>query len=235
MTQQYGTKLSNKLDLYFLVINRNQTRFNQGTGNETRYTAGTGFNVRIGNWSGYSEADLQWGSFNNRTILAWKGAQSIIYQFAGLKGKPILSVQGAISSGDNQATDSHLQTFNPLYPKAIYYGYIDNVGSANIMLVHPKGDIQLHPHIKLTGGYYQFWRQSLQDGIYAANGTFLLPSDNQKRRVGSMYDVAVYYSPNTHLSVQFICSYYNRGAFLQNQPLTKSNIQYAGLRTTLRL
>jgi hypothetical protein len=233
MTQNYSHFLK-KLDTYYLFINRDLTKFNQGVGAENRHTIGTALHTSKGRWSGYTEADIQFGQFNDKTIVAWKGAQAVAYEIQELNFKPVISIQSAISSGDTNPTDNKLQTFNPIYPKAIYYGFIDNVGAANIFLIHPKIEFDFSPKLKVVSGYYSFWRQSLNDGIYAPGGAFLLPSNNAGYLVGDMYDVVLNYYYSPFANVQAIVTYFNRGPYLLDNPALSKDIYYAGAKLFLR-
>jgi hypothetical protein len=233
MTRSYSHFLK-KLDTYYLFINRDLTKFNQGVGAESRHTIGAALHTSGGRWSGYTEADFQLGRFDDEPILAWKGAQAIAYEVRELKFKPIISIQSAISSGDNNPTDNKLQTFNPVYPKAIYYGFIDNVGAANIFLVHPKIEFDFSPKLKVVSGYYRFWRQSSQDGIYAPGGAFLLPSNNAGYLVGDMYDVMLNYYYSPFANVQVVATYFDRGNYLLANPALSKNIYYTGAKLFMR-
>jgi len=232
--KSYNNTLT-RLNFYYVFISRKQTRFNQGTGKEIRNTIGIAATLKKENWFSYFEVDLQFGKFNNGNIWAWKIAPSIGYQLQRLKIKPVFSIQGAISSGDKNSLEPDLQTFNPLYPKAIYYGFIDNAGSANLVVVHSKAEFQLTKVVRIALGNYHFWKQNANDGIYAINGSYLLPAANEKKAVGSMWDVLVTYSMGKHLTMQLIVSYYKRGEYLKQQPTLNSDIRYLGIKSTLRI
>jgi hypothetical protein len=235
ITQTFPHKFFNRLDAYYLYTHRDSVKFAQGLGAEGRHSVGAALNFLKRRWSGYTEVDLQFGKFNGYSILAWKLTQTLTYQLNNVFLKPAWSVQSAMSSGDHNLQDSNLGTFNPIYPKAIYYGYIDNVGSANIFLIHGKIEIEPIRKVKLTTGYYTFWRQSIVDALYAANGSFLLASSSDQRRVGSMIDVVALYAYNTHLSFRAIVTYYKRGPFLKQENETPHDIRYLGITATLRL
>ena len=234
-TQKFPGKGSAKLDFYYIFIKRDPTKFNQGIGKELRSTVGAGIYFKSGNWSSYSEVDFQWGRFNQSSIFAWKIAPSLSYQLQRTLFKPMISIQGAISSGDRSKDDPNLQTFNPLYPKAVYYGFIDNVGSANIIVVHPRIDLQFTRHLRFAVDHYNFWRQHTSDGVYAVNGSFLLSDTTGNSSVGSMLNVLAIYMLNEKFIFQVIGSYYKRGGFLKQQSVTKGDIRYLGFRTTLRI
>src|SRR5258706_5040581 len=202
ITQTFPGKFFNRLDAYYIYINRDAVKFAQGIGTESRHTVGAGLNFLKGGWSGVNEVDAQFGKFNGHPIFAWKLVQTLTYQFNNTFLKPALSVQSAMSSGDHNLMDSTLNTFNPIYPKGIYYGYLDNVGSANILIIHGKIEIQPTKKVKLTTDYFTFWRQSIADGLYAANGPFLLSPSSDQRRVGSIMDILVLYTFNSHFSLR---------------------------------
>jgi hypothetical protein len=233
-TRNNPAALVSRIDAYYLYTDRNPVAFSQGTGREQRHTAGGGTMLSFNNFSLYTEGDLQFGTFNGDHILAWKWVQTFTYQDHAAKLKPLFALQTAMSSGDHDPNDGTLGTFNPIYPKAIYYGFIDNVGSANISLVHLKSGLDLTKKFNLTGEYYCFWRQSVKDGIYGPSGTSLLHSTNDERRVGSMYDLIFGYTFDSHLTLKYITSYYKRGPFLENNPVTLHDIYYSGLNFTAR-
>jgi hypothetical protein len=222
-----------KADAYFIFIDRNGSHYDQRFGNESRNTIGGDIWFLKGNFSGYTEATFQWGHFNDESIVAWKAVQSLFYKFANLKWAPVLSIHCAISSGDQNPGDDQLQTFNPIYPKAIYYGFVDNVGSANMVALHGKLEASISKRFKVTLGYYKFWREWSNDGVYYANGTLLLPKSNAGLHVADMYDVNISYAPSSNITLQFISTYANRSAFLEQQPLTSGDIYYAGIRSNI--
>lgn len=224
-----------KLEAYYLYTDRSPVAFAQGTGREQRHTAGGSTLLTFGNWNLYTEGVLQFGTFNRDRIFAWKWVQTFTYQDLVARLKPIFALQTAMSSGDQNPNDGTLGTFNPIYPKAIYYGYIDNVGSANILVVHLKSGLDLSKKISLTGDYYCFWRESAEDGIYGPSGTSLLHSTNNQKRVGSMYDLILGYTFNNRLSLKYTSAYYKRGPFLENNPITLHDIYYSGLSFTAKL
>ena len=224
-----------KIDVYYLVMSRNRSSYNQGSSKELRHTVGTGLTFNSTDWFSFTELDFQWGKFNNDNILAWKIAPSFGYRFNFLALKPKISIQGAVSSGDNNKHNARLQTFNPIYPKAIFYGYIDNAGSSNLVVIHPKTEFAITKLLTLTVDYYRFWRQSSQDGIYAVNGSFLLPASDAGKHVGDMYDLYAQYPAGKHFTFQLISAYYRRGNYLKNNSTTKSDILYVGLRTAVNI
>jgi len=235
ITQTFPRKFFNRLDAYYLYINRDVVKFAQGLGTESRHTIGAALDFLKHRWSGHTEVDAQFGKFNGYPILAWKLVQTLTYQLNNVFLKPAWSIQSAMSSGDRNLTDSALNTFNPIYPRGIYYGYIDNVGSANIFLIHLKMEVEPFKKLKLTADYFKFWRQSVADGLYATGGTFLVAPGSDQRSVGSIIDILSTYTYSSHLSLRGIVSYFKRGSFLIQDPTTPHDIRSISIAVTLRL
>jgi len=233
MTRPMSKGFLNKIDAYYIHTSRKDSYFEQVKGNESRNTVGASIWSSFENVSGYTEADFQWGRFNNKHIVAWKVVQAVFYKAESIKFKPVISVHFAVSSGDQNPEDGKVQTFSPLYPKAIFYGYIDNAGSSNIMVIHEKLETTLTPKLKLTLGYYNYWRESNSDGVYFANGSLLFSSSNREKKLAEMYDLNLSFTANDHFSVQLISSHARRAGFLKLHPVSTGNISYTGIRTNI--
>jgi hypothetical protein len=90
---------------------------------------------------------------------SWLGkvAPLLGYAFPNVRFHPALSVRGAVSSGDRNPADADLETFNPLFPNGLYYGYMDFVsGSLNAVVVRPMVSLQLSKSVPLTGDSFVF-------------------------------------------------------------------------------
>ncbi|WP_342089037.1 alginate export family protein [Dyadobacter sp. OTU695] len=235
ITRSFDTNPSIKIYSYYLLIRRENSHYNQGSGRERRHTTGIGLTLNDEPWFSFSELDFQWGKLGTGKILAWKIAPSLGYRLDYLPLHPVVSIQAAISSGDSDAGDGRLETFNPIYPKAIFYGFIDNAGSSNLIVIHPKTELRVTTELTLTLNYYQFWRQNVADGIYAVNGSFLLPASDAGRHIGEMIDLYMQYRGGKHWVFQLIGAYYARGSYLKGNSLTKSDILYFGLRTAVNI
>ena len=94
---------------------------------------------------------------------------SLSWSFQSRPLCPVVSLLGGISSGDKGAASARLGTFNPSFPRGLYYGYIDSTGSPNGIVVHPELNLTLSPAISLTT-HFSFWRTSAADGVYSQPG-----------------------------------------------------------------
>jgi hypothetical protein len=108
-----------QLDVYYLGLDRQSAQFDQGTNVERRHTLGFNLKEQAGAWSFGQEGDLQLGRFGSSGLVAWKIVQGTSYSFRRVRLRPVVSIQGAISSGDANPADPRLQTFYPLSPRQI--------------------------------------------------------------------------------------------------------------------
>jgi hypothetical protein len=98
--------------------------------------------------------------------------------------RPAVTPLGAISSGNTSAVSHVLQTFNPLFPRGLYYGYIDSTGSPNATVIHPRTQSYCLADRFRSRNALLVWRTSAADGIFSRPG-FFLRSGNDKNPVTS--------------------------------------------------
>lgn len=179
-------------DIYYLESHRKQAQFERGTARELRHTVGVVLHAQYGAFSMFTEGDFQLGTFGADNIRAWKYGQSLSWSFRDRPLHPVVSLLGGISSGDTNPASHVLQTFNPLFPSGLYYGYIDSTGSPNAIVLHPELSLTISPTVSISARHFSFWRTSAADGIYSQPGFFLRGgNENQSRYVGSLQDLAV--------------------------------------------
>lgn len=217
-----------QFDLYYLGLDRRSARFDQGTARDQRHTLGVNFHGKKGNFSYFVEGDLQFGRFGDGRLLAWKYAQILSYTFIQARFLPVVSLLGAVSSGDKNPADLGLQTFHPLFPKGLYYGYMDFVnGSPNAIVLHPRLTLQLAKTLSLSADSFFFWRQRAGDGVYSQPGFFLRRGHaTQARFLGALQNVDLVWRLDKHTTVQFIAAYYEVGPYLRETPPAGKNATY---------
>jgi Alginate export len=213
-----------QVDLYYLGLDRKQATFERGTARELRHTVGALLHGQQGAFSMFAEADVQFGTFGAESIRAWKAGQSASWSFRDHRWRPVLSLLGAISSADTGPASHVLQTFNPLFPRGLYYGYIDSTGSPNATVLHPELSLTVSPTVSILATHFSFWRTSAADGIYSQPGFRLrVGNESQSRYVGSLQDLAIRWQADRHTTVEALGTYYEAGAFLrESSPPGKS-------------
>ncbi|HEY1483674.1 MAG TPA: alginate export family protein [Candidatus Acidoferrum sp.] len=227
VTSKHLPRFVRQLDTYYLGLDRKFARFAQGSGSDQRHTIGSLIHGGKGNFSYLAEVDLQFGRFGSGNILAWKYAQELSYSFSHRKFRPVPSFLFGISSGDKNPANPNLQTFYPLFPKGLYYGFIDDSGSLNAVVLHEKLALQISKNVLLAPDNFFFWRQRTTDGLYSQPGVLLRSGlASQKKFVGALQDIAITWTVDHHTTVQLLGTYYEAGAFLRETIPPGKNTAY---------
>lgn len=223
------------LELYYLGINRSAAKFEQGIGKEKRHTLGSRFS-RTGLGFIYNfEAVYQFGSFAQNKIRAWTASTELGYAFSS-KLKPVLYLRNDYVSGDTDAGDGKLQTFNPLYPRGGYFGFNPQIGPVNLIDLHPSFSIAPGKRFVLQGDAVFYWRYSSADGIYRPSGTFNLSGANATQKyAGTAYLINGIYTFNKFLSLNTGIQYFDTGPFVDEIIPNSKNGLFINSRVTLKL
>jgi hypothetical protein len=235
-TRQIKTRSFWRLaDVYYLGLDRKPATFEQGTARELRHTIGVLLHAQQGAFGMFTEADVQFGRFGAENVRAWKYAHSMSWSFRDSPLRPVVSLLGAISSGDTSSASNVLQTFNPLFPRGLYYGFIDSTGSPNAIVLHPELSLTISPTVSIVATHFSFWRTSAADGIYSQPG-FLLRAGNESesRYVGSLQDLAIRWRTDRHTTFEALTTYYEAGAFLRESSPPGKNLSYFSLKMNYR-
>ena len=162
------------------------------------------------------EGTFQWGSFGSGDIQAWRIALDIGYHLSSLPLRPRPHLQIDVMSGDRRQGDQNIESFNPLFPKAHYFGLIGLLGPVNLINTHPSIDFQLTEKLRATTKIDFFWRQNINDGVYNPAGALLQAAGNSKATyVGSEAQVEIYWEINRHLALISNYSHFFVGQFLR--------------------
>ncbi|WP_445376516.1 alginate export family protein [Niveispirillum fermenti] len=165
------------LDAYLLATGQDTARYAQGAGRESRRTAGLRLAGSDGNWTWNGEGMWQWGRFAGTEIRAWSLASEVGYRLPGPGLSPRLLLRANIASGDASPADGRLGTFNPLYPRAKYFGELTPIGPRNMVNLHPGLELDLGAGFQLSAAGVFYWRQRRADGLYGLSGQVLRPAE----------------------------------------------------------
>jgi hypothetical protein len=83
-------------------------------------------------------------------IRAWAIASETGYRWTSVRWRPWVSVRSDVASGDKDAADRRLQSFNPLFPGNSYSGAVGLLGPTNLTDFTPA--LTLFPHRALVVG-----------------------------------------------------------------------------------
>ena len=157
-----------QIDLYYLGYERLEAEYFQGPGRELRHTLGVRlFSPRQQTIDYDHELMYQLGSYGAGNISAWAVSLNAGYNWLEAKLKPRLGVRADMITGDRNPNDPDLQTFNPLFLNAVYYGWPGTFTAANLMSLTSSVTLTLPSRSMITLNYIAFWRQQQEDGIYA--------------------------------------------------------------------
>ena len=230
----YSATSKGGIDVYYLGLNREGAQFNQVTGREQRHTIGTRLSDRVGSWDYDVEGTFQWGTFGNGDIRAWRIAFDGGYHIESLPFRPRPHLQIDMMSGDRHKGDQNIESFNPLFPKAHYFGLIGLLGPVNLINTHPSIDFQLTEKLRATTKIDFFWRQSINDGVYNPAGVLLRGAGNSKATyVGSEAQVEIYWEINHHLTLISNYTHFFTGQFMRDTGVSK-DVDYATTWITFR-
>ncbi|PSS59484.1 hypothetical protein C6558_38115 [Ensifer sp. NM-2] len=151
---------------YYALYQRKAANFLTASGEEERHI----FDIRsVGTYAGFDwdmEAMGQVGKVGSADILAWALGARSGYTFENLNWSPRIGLQFDMASGDGDAGDGTLGTFNPLFPNGFYFSLGGHTGYANLIHLKPSITVQPTEDLALMAGVGLLWRQTTQDAIY---------------------------------------------------------------------
>ncbi len=210
------------LGVYYLGIDRRESRYAQGVGEELRHTVGVQWNGSGRRFDLNWDAIVQWGEFADAPIKAWAFATETGFRFPARRWTPRLSLRTDMASGDRDRVDPSLEAFNPLFPGNSYSGLVGLFGPTNLTDVTPS--LTFRPRRNLTLGLEAptYWRTSTGDGIYATDQRVLVPPQaGEGKYVGSNPGVVVVYQATRHLQIQGAITRFLSGGFLDTTFVAK--------------
>jgi hypothetical protein len=236
----YATRLMGPagVDLYYLGYRNRKASFQQGSGREVRHTIGARFFGKEQGWHWNVEGMGQFGQFTTitgpATIGAWSLGSEIGHGFAAAPLKPDVTLRFNMASGDSNANDHHLGTFNALFPKGKYFGELSPVGPYNLVNLQPVVTLDLGHGVSAAVMGAAYWRQSTGDGVYDIPGHLLAASGgSQARFVGKEAEMSLQWRATHALTLEGSLSYFRSGTFLRDTGLGR-DIRMIGLEANYR-
>lgn len=203
-------------DAYYLGVKNESPRFEAGTEQELRHSLGVRHWGQLGQFRYNNEAIVQVGRQASRDIWAWTLSTELSYQLEGrLQLAPGLKAE--IISGDKNAADGRLQTFNALYPRGGYFGLLAVIGPANLIDLHPSISLQPAAEWSLNVDWDVFWRHQRGDGLYFPSGRLnVAGSASPARFIGHQAGVQLGRTISRFLEVEASYFYFFAGPFLED-------------------
>ena len=208
------------LDLYFLGLNKKAATFNGTSGEEDRYTLGARLGGKFGD-SGFNydiEAAYQFGEVGSADISAYMLATKFGYTFKDVDWKPSVYVGFDYASGDDDATDNEVGTFNQLFPLGhAFYGFMDTVGRQNAIDLSTGFSFKPHKKVTVKTDLHFFWRAEESYALYNAGGGVVRGGAvGSSKEIGQEIDLTLVYKVDGHLSFQGGYSHFFAGDFTRD-------------------
>jgi hypothetical protein len=207
------------VDLYYLGYGHKSVRYAQGVGREQRETIGTRVWSHTSTWDYDFEYTAQFGRFDSGNIHAWGAGYHLGYTFTHTRFAPHPELDGGVLSGDRNAHDNTLGTFNPLFPNGNYLSQSVLLGPFNLIIVRPTYKTALTRKANSNTNIELLWRQAAQDGVYNIVGILTHPPENSTARfIGTQIQQEFDYNFTRHFSGSLAYEHFFAGAFLKRSP-----------------
>ena len=205
-------------EIYYLGFQVDNASFNDVSGEEVRHTIGLRRFGKIGkHWKYNTEIIYQFGETGNDDISAFSIDTDWKYELGATKWKWTPGLKLEYASGDKEANDGKVNSFNPMFVNPAYYSLAATITPVNIFGIHPSLSAQPNDKLKLYIEWAIFWRASKNDGLYRPTRFVNRPTSNiTERNIGHQFGAKVQYEVNRNLSLDFDLSYFIAGSYLEN-------------------
>ncbi|WP_425516887.1 alginate export family protein [Novosphingobium profundi] len=222
------------LDLYYLGYRNDAASWGARSGRETRHSLGARWHGNRGDWHWNIEGVYQFGRFAGGSISAWTLGNELGRSFPALPMKPDLTLRANVVSGDGNARDGQLGTFNALFPKGKYFGELSPVGPYNIVNLQPVLGLSLSPKLSASLGAAAYWRYSTADGIYDIPGNLVRAAGTSHARyIGTEVEAGIAWQATAELELSASVSSFSAGSFIRATGRARA-IRMFGLESNFR-
>ncbi len=211
------------VDLYYLGYDHKSVRYVQSTGREQRETIGARVWSHTQTWDYDFEYTAQFGRFDTGNISAWGTGYHLGYTFNHARFAPHPELDGGVLSGDHNAHDNTLGTFNPLFPNGNFLSQSILLGPFNLIIVRPTLKTALTRKAGTNTNVELLWRQATEDGVYNIVGILThAPGHSTARFIGTQIQQEIDYAFSRHLSGSLAYEHFFTGEFLKHSPPGRS-------------
>ncbi|NAS11500.1 alginate export family protein [Poritiphilus flavus] len=209
---------SNSTDVYAIYKEEEAKTWDSGTADDNRLSLGLRHFGSLGKIAYNNEFVYQTGSFGNLDIRAWTASFNLEYPIEIMGNKGVVGLKTEVISGDKDADDGVLNTFDGLYPRGAYFGRVARIGPSNLFDIHPYVNTNLD-RFSLELDYVAFWRFSREDGVYGPPLNLQYPSDNTRRFIGHQIGTITSFAVNRSISLELETNLIFPGDFLADSGL----------------
>lgn len=190
------------LDVYGLGLERDAVRFGAVTGDERRMSLGARFSGTQGAIDYEAEGVVQGGRFAGRRIRAFAASAGGGYTL-DQPWRPRLGLRFDTGSGDRNPSDSHLGTFNPLFPKGGYFNETGLFSWGNLAALRTSIGVTPRRAVNLEASYTLHRLRTSSDAIYLQPLVPLVAArSGQSKNVGDAMQLDATWQVNRNLKLQ---------------------------------
>lgn len=220
-------------DFYYFDSSNNHATYNSIAGDENRNTFGARLYGRSEGFDGDIELILQNGTITGDSIHAFALSTDSGWTWQKYKWHPRLGLRTDVISGDQNAKDGTLGTFNALYPNGSYFSETSIVAPAN--LIDFSASLMLKPTsaIDVTWSINPLWRYSTDDAMYRLPLAPLIAGDSSTARyIGTQQQLLGIWRYNNFVSFKAALVKFDAGEFVHRGG--GHNLDYAQLSSSVR-
>lgn len=222
---------ASKISAYYLVLTKNDDNpLTAGLAGDYEYhTVGMGFDGKQGSFDWSTEAAYQFGDLGDKQIAAYMLSLSGGVTATDVGIKPRFGVGFDVASGDGNASDSTVRTFNQLFPLGhAYFGWADQVGRRNVRSTRMDLSAKPHKRVLVKFSALQYRLAESQDALYNAGGkaTRSDATGASGKDIGSEIDGLIKVNLGLHASLHLGIARFFPGDFLRETGPAKTHTLY---------
>jgi hypothetical protein len=187
---------------------------------ENRHSLGVRLSKSAGSYYYDIEGTFQRGVSNVQYIHGWHFTSITGYCWKDLPMSPDIQLKGSVFSGDKDSTDNQINSFIPISAKPTVNNLLP-IGPTNVILIAPKGQIEIAKGIDLSLTYFMIWRLRKTDGLYSRDMERIIrppdkPGENNGLYVAGGPTAEIYYSYSKHFNISLQAGYFFAGKYVRN-------------------
>lgn len=174
--------------------------------------------AKLSGWDYETEMVAQFGEVRSKDLAAFAGHWGAGYVWLKAPWKPRLFFEYNFGTGDGDAKDGDIGTFQNLFPtNHKFYGYMDLFSWQNIHNPAVSFSVQPSKTTKLQLDYHGFWIADTSDAWYRGNGVTAVRPINSAADsfAGTELDITATWKATKNLSFQVGYSHFFAGDYLK--------------------
>ncbi len=175
--------------------------------------------LKLKGWDYTLEFAGQAGQVHGQDLNAYAWHLEGGYHWLSHAWKPRLALEYSFGSGDGDAADGQVGTFQNLFPtNHPPYGLMDTMAWQNMHNLVLRMAAQPHPKVKTTLDVHGFWLADTGDAWYRANGTTQVRpiTPGARNHAGVEIDLTVQAKLTQHLDLLLGYSHFVAGSYLED-------------------